>query len=281
MPSRSQLFAAGPAEVAPGTTCRICYEDMQDRHPLRLPCDPEHTFCKECITPWLLSQCKCMYMCSTPPWDAASWTDVDDSVIAKTAAQLPLTVQETFGTDEDETVNTRIMKWQAYLTKRSEPTGAGLPVAIFNQERTEIKGPGWAIPEQLRLGTVSLANAIPLLVSNSPKRTPYTAAEKQDWQTVIKTLLTVLPTAPAMVSNLESIPSELRKLTEGKLAAVGAIPFFQPDNVCHGDFELLLEYLALLVYVAPAPESLVGIARNCESIGQVPLLAHFALALML
>lgn len=285
MPTRAQFFAAPPAQVEAGATCRICYDDLSLGHPLRLPCDPEHTFCKDCITPWLLRECKCMYMCATRPWDAAAWTAVDPSVIAKTAAQLNTFPQETFGVEQSKLNESRVMKWQNYLVKRAEPSGTGIPVIMLNEERTEVEGPGWIIPSQLLLSTVSLANAIPLLVANSQERAPYTVAEKQDWQRLVKAFVGVLPTSPAIVKNVESIPRQLRQLTEGKLSAdgveVSAMSFLQADNVRFEDFELLLEYLALTVFVAPAPESLAGLARACESVKQIPLLAKFALTLML
>lgn len=279
MPTRAQFLAAGPAEVIPGTLCGICCKDMQLRHPIRLPCNPEHTFCKDCIIPWLLPHNRCIHDCEARPWHASPWTHVNRALIDSTVKNLIFTNLHCL--DVEELGGCRELDWQGYLSKRREPTTTGVPVILHEHRYTRIEGLGLAVPEQLLLSTMTMANAIPILVAGSPGKTPFTSIEKQDWQAIVDALIAILPRSEMPLQQVESIPSVLRGKIESALSpgVASTSPFLQAGHARFEDLDLLLEYLAATAFLARAPVSMaeVFVAR---SFGTLSRSARLGLARM-
>lgn len=229
---------------------------MKLSHPIRLPCNPQHTFCRKCILPWLDSRNRCIQDCAIRPWDIAPWTEVDEVLINSVVEKLKSTGLDSL--ENEKLGGCRAMNWQNYLLSRREPTSNGTPVIFYQESYTSIEGPARVVPEQILLSIMTLANAIPLLVADSTNHIPYSRSERRDWQVVTGALLSLLPTMTEMVQNVEKMPYLLRKKIELKFSSseVSSIPhFLQTDHVRSEDLDLLLEYLAATAFLARvAPE---------------------------
>lgn len=251
-----------------GAQCPICLEALEERHPLRLPCNAIHVFCKECIEPWARQHRRCMYMCEIRPWDLAPWTEIDHALIDKTRIELAATGLYAFGTSPETRVDffagptqlqtfgqqsnvPRDGNWAIYLAGRDQPDKDGVSVGRLAADRmVTMKGVGLLESERLLIPVINLANAIPILAANHGRA--YSWENMLLWRLVVEGLLTQIHTTPTKVERqIETVPERLRERVIVDCAeTVGNVdnnPFLQ-SGLYGSDFTLLLEYVAFLMW---------------------------------
>ncbi|CZT25287.1 uncharacterized protein RCC_11015 [Ramularia collo-cygni] len=265
MLTRAEFFAQAPAIVQPGDTCPICLEELEGQHPLRLRCNPNHVYCRECIRPWATQHRRCILMCGIEPWDPAPWTDISQALIHKTNVDLFHSAKYTFGVSpgtradyiagsftftEDDTFLPLDGRWIDYLAARREPNMKGIPmIQVSIESQMAMEGVGLSEPERLLLPIVNLANVIPLLAANSGR--PYNASDMQQWRLVATHLVSHIPMDAVVFPEIEVVPRDLKEVILKSLSTAGAdvtnITFLQKGT--HGsDLDLLMEYVAYIMY---------------------------------